>query len=159
MNKNFSVISTVWDESDSLNAIFFPYYCVSNTAPRLDNCLRKWECYYARHRVFNFGNKFIKITIKIIMLYTYFKAIYWLIYSSSVLLELQRCDIWGELARLDGLAHLGEMIFIPHSYRQKQSSRGVRRRPLVVLLYGIFYLLSIKKFVRSLKKDSAVLSF
>ena len=33
-----------------------------------------------------------------------------------------------ELARLGGLAHLGEMIFIPRSY-------------------GIFYLSSIKKFV------------
>ena len=131
MNRNFSVISTVSDESDSLNATFFPYYCVSNRVPRLDNCLRSWEYYYARHKIFNFGNTFMKIAIKIIMFYTYFKAIYWLIYSSAVLLGPQQCDILGELARLDGLAHLGDMIFIPRSYGQKQSSRGFRRRPLV----------------------------
>ena len=40
----------------------------------------------------------------------------------------------GELARLGGLARLGEMIFTPRSY-------------------GIFYLSSIKKFVMSLEKD------
>ena len=40
----------------------------------------------------------------------------------------------GELARLGGLAHLGEMIFI-------------------TCLYGIFYLTSIKKFVTLLEKD------
>ena len=39
----------------------------------------------------------------------------------------------GTLARLGGLARLGEMIFIPRSYR-------------------IFYLSSIKKFVTSLEK-------
>ena len=38
------------------------------------------------------------------------------------------------MARLGGLAHLGEMIFIPS-------------------LHGIFYLTSIKKFVMSLEKD------
>ena len=37
------------------------------------------------------------------------------------------------MARLGGLAHLGEMIFIPRSY-------------------GIFYLTSIKKFLSSLEK-------
>ena len=37
------------------------------------------------------------------------------------------CSYRGELARLSGLAHLGEMIFIPRSH-------------------GIFYLSSIKKF-------------
>ena len=37
------------------------------------------------------------------------------------------------MARLGGLAHLGEMIFIPRSY-------------------GIFYLTSIKKFLLSLEK-------
>ena len=40
----------------------------------------------------------------------------------------------GELARLDGLTQLGEMIFIPHSY-------------------AIFYLNSIRNFVMSLEKD------
>ena len=39
--------------------------------------------------------------------------------------------IWGELARLGGVAHLDEMIFILRSY-------------------GIFYISSIKKFVMSL---------
>ena len=39
------------------------------------------------------------------------------------------CSYEGELARLGGLARLGEMIFIPRSY-------------------GIFYLSSIKKFVK-----------
>ena len=42
--------------------------------------------------------------------------------------------IWGELALLDGLAHLGGMIFNPSSY-------------------GIFYLTSIKKFVLSLETN------
>ena len=42
--------------------------------------------------------------------------------------------MWGKLARIGGLGHLGEMIFISRSY-------------------GIFYLISIKKFVISLKKD------
>ena len=44
------------------------------------------------------------------------------------------CSYGGELARLSGLARLGEMIFIPRSH-------------------GIFYLSSIKKFVMSLEKD------
>ena len=48
--------------------------------------------------------------------------------------SLRGCSHRGELARLGGLAHLGEMIFIPR-------------------LYGIFYLSSIKKFVMSLEKD------
>ena len=43
----------------------------------------------------------------------------------------------GELARLGGLARLGEMIFIP-------------------LSYGIIYLSSIKKFVTSLEKDCLI---
>ena len=42
--------------------------------------------------------------------------------------------MWAELARLGGLAHLGQMIFIPSSHE-------------------IFYLTSIKKFVMSLEKD------
>ena len=49
----------------------------------------------------------------------------------SVLLTLyltMRLFIWGELARLGGLAHLGEMIFIPRSY-------------------GVFYFASIKNHV------------
>ena len=46
--------------------------------------------------------------------------------------SLRGCSHRGELARLGGLAHLGEMIFIPRSY-------------------GIFYLSSIKKFVMSLE--------
>ena len=41
--------------------------------------------------------------------------------------------IWDELARLDGMARLGEMTFIP--------------RP-----YGIFHLTSIKEFAMSLEK-------
>ena len=41
---------------------------------------------------------------------------------------------WGELVRLDGLAHLGQIIFISRSYE-------------------IFYLISIKKFVMPLEKD------
>ena len=44
------------------------------------------------------------------------------------------CSYGGELARLNGMARLGEMIFIPRSY-------------------GIFCLSSIKKFVMSQKKD------
>ena len=43
--------------------------------------------------------------------------------------------IWGELGRLDGLAHLSEMIFITSCS------------------YGIFYLISIKMFVMLLEKD------
>ena len=42
--------------------------------------------------------------------------------------------IWGEQAQLGGLVHLVEMIFIPSSY-------------------GIFHLISIKKFVMPLEKD------
>ena len=48
-------------------------------------------------------------------------------------IALRGCSYGGELARLGGLAHLGEMIFIPRSY-------------------GIFYLSSIKKFVMSLER-------
>ena len=50
------------------------------------------------------------------------------------------CSDEGELARLSGLARLGEMIFIPRSY-------------------GIFYLSSIKKFVMSLEKDYLIKYF
>ena len=42
--------------------------------------------------------------------------------------------IWGELARLSGLAHLGDMNFIPRCY-------------------GIFCLSSVKKLVMSLEKN------
>ena len=49
------------------------------------------------------------------------------------------CSYGGELARLSGLARLGEMIFIPHSH-------------------GIFYLSSIKKFM-SLEKDYLIKYF
>ena len=42
--------------------------------------------------------------------------------------RLRSCSYGGELAHLGGLAHLGEMIFIPRSYE-------------------IFYLSSIKKFL------------
>lgn len=48
--------------------------------------------------------------------------------------------LWGDLARLDELAHLGEKIFIPRTCK-------------------IFYLISMKKFVMSLEKDKVVLSF
>ena len=47
--------------------------------------------------------------------------------------QTQGCSYGGLLARLSGLARLGEMIFIPRSH-------------------GIFYLSSIKKFVMSSKK-------
>ena len=50
---------------------------------------------------------------------------------------LRGCSYGGELARLGGLAHLGEMIFIPRSY-------------------GIFCVSSVKKFVRSLKKECLI---
>ena len=42
-----------------------------------------------------------------------------------------------EVGRLSGLAHLGEIIFIPRSH-------------------GIFYLSSIKKFAMSLNKDCLI---
>ena len=44
-------------------------------------------------------------------------------------IRLRGCPYGGELTRLGGLARVGEMIFIPRSY-------------------GIFYLSSIKKFVK-----------
>ena len=44
------------------------------------------------------------------------------------------CSYRGKPAGLGGLAHLGEMIFIPSSYE-------------------IFYLNSVKKFVTLLEKD------
>ena len=47
------------------------------------------------------------------------------------------CSYGGELARLGGLARLGEITFIARSY-------------------GIFYHSSIKKFVMSLKKDRLI---
>ena len=47
---------------------------------------------------------------------------------------------WGEPARLSGLAHLGEMIFIPRCY-------------------GIFCLSSVKKFVMLLEKDCVMKHF
>ena len=55
-------------------------------------------------------------------------------------IELRGCSYGGELARLRGLARLGEMIFIPRSH-------------------GIFYLSSIKKFVMSLEKDCLIKYF
>ena len=51
---------------------------------------------------------------------------------------LRGCSYGGELARLAGLARLGEMIYIPRSY-------------------GIFYHSSIKKFAMSLKKIDQVI--
>ena len=51
----------------------------------------------------------------------------------DIFILFRGCSYGGVLARLGGLAHLGEMIFIPRSY-------------------GIFYLSSIKKFM-SLEKD------
>ena len=53
---------------------------------------------------------------------------------------LRGCSYGGELARLDGLAHLGKMIFIPRSY-------------------GNFYLGLIKKFVMTLEKDYLIIHF
>ena len=50
------------------------------------------------------------------------------------------CSYEGELARLSGLAHLGEMIFITHSH-------------------GIFYLSSVKESVMSLEKDYLIKYF
>ena len=52
----------------------------------------------------------------------------------DIFILFRGCSYGGELARLGGLAHLGEMIFIPRSY-------------------GIFYLSSIKMFVMSPEKD------
>ena len=54
-----------------------------------------------------------------------------------VLMLLRACSNEGQLARLGGLARLGEMIVIPRSY-------------------GIFYLGSVKKFVMSLEKDCLI---
>ena len=66
------------------------------------------------------------------------KPVYASVYS---LFEILRgCSYGGELARLSGLARLGEMIFIPRSH-------------------GIFYLSSIKKFVMSLEKDCLIKYF
>ena len=53
---------------------------------------------------------------------------------------LRGCSYGGELARLSGLARLGEMIFIPRSH-------------------GIFYLSSVKKFVMLLEKDYLIKYF
>ena len=53
---------------------------------------------------------------------------------------LRGCSNRGELARLSGLARLGEMIFIPRSN-------------------GDFYLSSIKKFAMSLEKDYLIKYF
>ena len=50
------------------------------------------------------------------------------------------CSYGGDLARLSGLARLGEMIFIPRSS-------------------GIFYFSSIKKFIMSLEKDYLIKYF
>ena len=50
------------------------------------------------------------------------------------------CSYGGELAQLNGLARLGEMIFILRSHI-------------------IFYLSSIKKFVMSLEKDCLIKHF
>ena len=55
-------------------------------------------------------------------------------FSNGYFLSKGLCILWGELARLGGLAHLGEMSFTLHSY-------------------GIFHLISVKKFVMSLEKD------
>ena len=53
------------------------------------------------------------------------------------ILSQKGCSYGGELARLGGLAILGEMTFIPR-------------------LHGIFYLSSTKKFVMSLEKDCLI---
>ena len=57
----------------------------------------------------------------------------------DVNIRLRGSSYGGELARLSGLARLGEMIFIPCSH-------------------GIFYLSSIKKFM-SLEKDCLIKCF
>ena len=60
------------------------------------------------------------------------------IYNMLFFLEAFRdCSYGGELAQLDGLALLGEVIFIPRSY-------------------GMFYLSSIKKFVILPEKDCLI---
>ena len=58
----------------------------------------------------------------------------------TLLLTVRGYSYGGELARLSGLARLGEMSFIPRSH-------------------GIFYLSSIKKFVMSLEKDYLIKYF
>ena len=55
-------------------------------------------------------------------------------------MKLRGCSRGGELARISGMARLGEMVFIPSSHR-------------------IFYLSSIKKFVMSLEKDYLIKYF
>ena len=63
---------------------------------------------------------------------------HWKVFSSLISKEAirnsKRFLKWGELAWIGGPAHLGEMIFISRSY-------------------GIFYFISIKKFVTLLVKD------
>ena len=54
-----------------------------------------------------------------------------------VLSFFRGCSYGCELARLGGLARLGEMIFIPRSY-------------------GIFHLSSTNKFITSLQKDCLI---
>ena len=55
-------------------------------------------------------------------------------------MSIRGCSYGGELARLGGLARLGEMIFIPR-------------------LYGILYLSSVKQSVMSLEKDYLIKHF
>ena len=62
--------------------------------------------------------------------------------TKALFYEVNRLVFWGcsyegELARLDGLPRLGEMIFFPRSY-------------------GIFNLGSIRKFAMPLKKDCLI---
>ena len=59
------------------------------------------------------------------------KHLFFLLSNALSLNKLRGCSYGDELAELDGLVRLGEMIFIPRSY-------------------GIFYLSSIKRFVKKI---------
>ena len=68
------------------------------------------------------------------------KLIFEILKLSKIVERLRGCSYGGELARISGLAGLGEMIFIPRAN-------------------GIFYFSSIKKFVMSLEKDYLIKYF
>ena len=82
------------------------------------------NAFFKKHKITEYDHKQYLLTAKFVSM----------IKKSNMLKFFLEVFIWGGLTRQGGLAHLGEMIFIPRSYE-------------------IFYLTSIKIFVMSLEKD------
>ena len=115
-------VSFVWDLID----------LVSDVPRHLSTKRTQWLEYQLYRGLFAFCNRTFSI---ISLLVVCDLKIWWKCFRFT-----EGLFIWGALALLGGLAHLGEMIFITRSY-------------------GIFYLSSIKKFVVSLDKNCLIKHF